>query len=152
MPLPEDWRAFIESLNSNGVEYLVVGAVALAQHGFPRYTGDLDVLVRNSPDNAERLVKALSDFGFASLGLKAADFMDSYRVVQLGVPPARIDLLTSITGVPFDQAWAGRIEAVLGETRVHFIGREALILNKRMTGRAKDKADLDALEDEKSNS
>ena len=84
MPLPEDWRAFIESLNSNGVEYLVVGAVALAHHGFPRYTGDLDVFVRNSPDNSIKLESALADFGFASLGLKAADFVDSYRVIQLG--------------------------------------------------------------------
>jgi glycine cleavage system aminomethyltransferase T len=145
MPLPEDWRAFIESLNSNGVEYLVVGAVALAHHGLPRYTGDLDVLVRNSPDNAHRLESALAEFGFASLGLKAADFVDSYRVVQLGVPPGRIDLLTSITGVTFDQAWAGRVEIVLGKTRVNFIGREALIQNKRKTRRAKDKADLEAL-------
>ena len=145
MPLPEDWRAFIESLNSSGVEYLVVGAVALAHHGFPRYTGDLDILVGNSPDNAQRLESALAEFGFASLGLKAADFVDSYRVVQLGVPPGRIDLLTSITGVTFDEAWAGRVEAVLGNTRVNFIGREALIQNKRKTGRAKDKADLEAL-------
>ena len=145
MPLPEDWRAFIESLNSNGVEYVVVGAVALAHHGFPRYTGDLDVLVGNSRENAQRLESALAEFGFASLGLKAADFVDSYRVVQLGVPPGRIDLLTSITGVTFDQAWASRVEAVLGKTRVNFIGRETLILNKRKTGRAKDKADLEAL-------
>ena len=145
MPLPEDWRAFIESLNSNGVEYLVVGAVALAHHGFPRYTGDLDVLVRNSTDNAKRLESALAEFGLAALGLKAADFADSYRVIQLGVPPSRIDLLTSLTGVTFDEAWASRVEAVVGETRVNFIGREALILNKRLTGRAQDRADLEAL-------
>jgi len=145
MPLPEDWRAFIESLNSHGVEYLVVGAVALAHHGLPRYTGDLDVLVRNSPENAARLESALAEFGFATLGLKAADFLDSYRVVQLGVPPGRIDLLTSLTGVSFDQAWAGRVEANLEEIPVNFIGREALIRNKKMTGRAKDKADLEAL-------
>ena len=145
MPLPEDWRAFIESLNSNGVEYLVVGAVALAHHGVPRYTGDLDILVRNSTENAERLEAALAGFGFAGLGLKAADFVDSYRVIQLGIPPNRIDLLTSLTGVTFDAAWAGRVEALVGETRVNFIGREALILNKRRTGRAQDKADLEAL-------
>jgi hypothetical protein len=145
MPLPEDWRAFIESLNSHGVEYVVVGAVALAHHGFPRYTGDLDVLVRNSPDNAQRLESALAAFGFTDLGLKAADFVVSYRVIQLGFPPSRIDLLTSLTGVTFDEAWAGRVEAVLGDTRVNFIGKEALILNKRMTGRAKDKADLETL-------
>lgn len=145
MPLPEDWRAFIESLNSNEVEYVVVGAVALAHHGFPRYTGDLDVLVRNSTENAKRLESALAGFGFAALGLRAADFADSYRVIQLGIPPNRIDLLTSLTGVTFDAAWASRVEALVGETRVNFIGRDALILNKRMTGRAQDKADLEAL-------
>src|SRR5215831_2017374 len=83
MPLPEDWRAFIESLNSNGVEYVIVGAVALAYHGFPRYTGDLAVLVRNTPENTKRLESTLAAFGLASLGLKAEDFVDSYRVVQL---------------------------------------------------------------------
>jgi hypothetical protein len=145
MPLPEDWRAFIESLNSNGVEYVVVGAVALAHHGFPRYTGDLDVLVRNSPDNAQRLEAALAAFGLAALGLKAADFADAYRVIQLGVAPNRIDVLTSLTGLTFDQAWASRVEVAVAGTRVNFIGREALILNKRLTGRAQDKADLEAL-------
>ncbi len=146
MPLPEDWRAFIESLNSHGVEYVVVGAVALAHHGFPRYTGDLDVLVRTSAHNTERLEAALAEFGFAGLGLKAADFADSYRVIQLGVVPNRIDLLTSLTGVSFEQAWAGRVEAVVEGTRVNFLGRDALILNKRLTGRAQDIADLEALD------
>lgn len=145
MPLPEDWRAFIESLNSNGVEYVVVGAVALAHHGVPRYTGDLDVLVRNSPENARRLEAALTECGLAGLGLKAADFVDSYRVIQLGVPPFRIDILTSLTGVTFDQAWASRVEAVVGKTRVKFLGRKELIRNKTQTGRVQDRADLEAL-------
>jgi len=145
MPLPEDWRAFIESLNSNGVEYVIVGAVALAYHGLPRYTGDLDVLVGNSPENTKRLESALAAFGLASLGLKAEDFADSYRVIQLGVPPNRIDLLTSITGVSFDEAWADRVDADLDGTRVSFISRKALIRNKRLTGRAQDRADLEAL-------
>jgi hypothetical protein len=145
MPFPEDWRQFIESLNSSGVEYLVVGAVALAYHGFPRYTGDLDVLIRNSPDNAKRLEAALAEFGMAGLGLKAADFLGSYRVVQLGVAPNRIDLLTSLTGLTFEEAWVNRIETALEGTRVNFIGRDALIRNKRLTGRTRDKADLEAL-------
>jgi hypothetical protein len=145
MPFPEDWRQFIESLNSSGVEYLVVGAVALAYHGFPRYTGDLDVLIRNSPDNAKRLEAALAEFGMAGLGLKAADFVGSYRVVQLGVAPNRIDLLTSLTGLTFEEAWVNRIETALEGTRVNFIGRDALIRNKRLTGRTRDKADLEAL-------
>jgi glycine cleavage system aminomethyltransferase T len=145
MPLPEGWRAFIESLNSHGVECVVVDAVALAHHEISRYTGDLDLLVHNSAKNAQRLESALADFGFAALGLKAADFADSCRGVQLGVPPNRVDLLTSITGVTSDEAWAGRVEAVVGETRVNFIGRDALIRNKRLTGRPQDKADLEAL-------
>jgi len=145
MPLPEDWRAFIESLNSNGVEYLIVGAVALAYHEFPRYTGDLNVLVRNTPANTKRLESPLAAFGFVALGLKAEDFADSYRVIQLGVPPNRIDLLTSITGVPFDEAWVDRVDADLEGTRVSFISRQALIRNKRLTGRAQDRADLEVL-------
>lgn len=145
MQLPEDWRAFIESLNSNGVEYLVVGAIALAYHGVPRYTGDLDVLIRNTPENAGRLEAALASFRFASLGLKAADFVDSYSVIQLGRAPNRIDLLTSISGVSFDEAWAGRVEGELAGMVVSFIGREALIQNKKATRRSQDRADLEAL-------
>jgi predicted nucleotidyltransferase len=145
MPLSKDWRAVIESLNSHGVEYVVVGAVAVAYYGRPRYTGDLDVLVRNSPENAERREKVLAGLGFAALELKSPDFVNSYHVIQLGVAPNRIDLLTSLTGVTFDEAWAGRVESLVGETRINIIGREALILNKRLTGRAQDEADLEAL-------
>ncbi len=145
MPLPEDWRAFIESLNSHAVEYLGVGAVGLAHHGFPRYAGDLAVLVGNTPGNSKRVEAALAAFGLAGLGLKAADFDESYRVIQLGVAPNRIDLLTSITGVTFQDAWADRIEAVVDGVPVNFISRQALIRNKRLTGRAQDKADLEAL-------
>ncbi|MGH9325798.1 MAG: hypothetical protein ACRD2B_03800 [Terriglobia bacterium] len=146
MPLPKDWRAFIESLNSNGVEYLIVGAVALAYHGVPRYTGDLDVLVGNSPQNAQRLTAALENFGFGALGLRASDFSDSYQVIQLGIAPDRIDILTSLTGVSFEEAWAGKVVAELGGTQTNFIGLVALIRNKKSTGRAQDQADLDALD------
>jgi hypothetical protein len=145
MPLPEDWRAFIESLNSSRVEYLVVGAVALAYHGFPRYTGDLDILVHNTLENAQRLEAVLASFGFGSLGLKAADFVGCYQVIQLGMPPNRIDLLTSITGVSFDEAWAGRVEGEFAGIRVSFIGRKELIQNKKSTGRSQDYADLEVL-------
>jgi hypothetical protein len=145
MPLPEDWRAFIELLNSNAVEYLIVGAVAVAHHGFPRYTGGLDILIRSSPENAKRLENALAAFGFAALGLKASDFGEPYRVIQLGTPPNRIDLLTSITGVSFDEAWVGRVQAEVEGLLVNFISRDALIRNKRLTGRLQDKADLEAL-------
>ena len=145
MSLPKDWRAFIESLNSNGVEYLIVGAVALAHHGLPRYTGDLDVLVRNTAENAQRLERMLRDFGFGGLGLKQADFVNSYQVIQLGLPPNRIDLLTSMTGVSFDEAWAEKVEAELEGMKVNILGRQALIRNKKATRRAQDLADLEAL-------
>jgi hypothetical protein len=145
MSLPKDWRAFIESLNSNGVEYLIVGAVALAHHGLPRYTGDLDVLVRNTPENAQRLELTLQSFGFGGLGLKQADFVNSYQVIQLGLPPNRIDLLTSMTGVSFDEAWAEKVEAELEGMKVNILGRQALIRNKKATRRAQDLADLEAL-------
>ena len=145
MPLPTDWRAFITSLNSSGVEYLIVGAVALAHHGFPRYTGDLDILIHNTRENAQRLEVAVRDFGISELGLKESDFVESYRVIQLGVAPNRIDLLTSLTGVSFEEAWAERAEAELEGMPVYFIGREALIQNKKATRRPQDLADLEAL-------
>lgn len=145
MPLPKDWRAFIESLNSNEVEYLIVGAVALAYHGVPRYTGDLDILVHTSPENARRLAAALEAFGFGALGLKTSDFVDSYQVIQLGIAPNRVDLLTSLTGVFFEETWAEKVTGELGGTRTNFIGRETLIRNKKSTGHAQDHADLEVL-------
>lgn len=99
MAVPKDLREFIESLNSHGVEYIVVGAHALAFHGRPRYTGDIDLLLRPTLENAARIERVLMEFGFASLWLKAADFLHPERIVQLGVAPNRIDLLTSLTGV-----------------------------------------------------
>ena len=145
MPLPKEWREFVELLNSNGVEYLIVGAVALAHHGVPRFTGDLDILVRNTAENGLRVERLLRDFGFGKLGLKAQDFTSTYQVVQLGVSPLRIDLLTSISGVTFEEAWTGRVEAVLDGTKVNLIGRRELIENKKVTRRPQDIADLNAL-------
>jgi hypothetical protein len=108
MRISKDLREFIALLNSNAVEYLVVGAFAVAWHGYPRYTGGLDILVRSGEQNAERLPIALEQFGFGSLGLDAATFAVEGAVVQLGVRPNRIDLLTSISGVSFEEAWEAR--------------------------------------------
>ena len=130
MRLPKDWREFVESLNSHGVEYVIVGAFALAFHGFPRYTGDIDILVRRSRVNAGRLEAALVAFGFASAGIPTADFLEADRVIQLGVAPNRIDLLTSITGVDFEEAWQTRVTSELDGLAVAFIDRASLILNK----------------------
>lgn len=145
MPLTKDWREFVELLNSNGVEYLVVGAFAVAYHGYPRYTGDLDLLVRPTAENADRVLRALSEFGFEKLGIQAADLRSPGMVIQLGVQPNRIDLLTAITGVTFEEAWASRSDADLDGTATHFIGRGELIRNKERTGRAKDLGDAEEL-------
>jgi hypothetical protein len=145
MPLNKDWREFLELLNSNGVEYLVVGAFAVAFHGFPRYSADLDLLVRPTEDNAQRALLALSEFGFGKLGIQAADLCSPGMVVQLGVKPNRIDLLTAISGVSFEEAWATRSEAELDGVATHFIGRAALLRNKQQTGRAKDLGDVEEL-------
>jgi hypothetical protein len=144
MPLQKDLREFIELLNSHRVEYLIVGAFALAFHGVPRFTGDIDILIRTSAENATRVEEVLRVFSFALLGLSAADFLSPHQVIQLGHPPNRIDLVTSITGVTFE-AWASCVLGELHGVPVRFLGREELIRNKRATGRTQDKADLEAL-------
>ena len=143
--LQKDLRAFIELLNSSGVEYVIVGGFALAFHVRPRYTGDIDFLIRSTPENAAKLAAVLAGFGFGSLGLTATDFLRPDCIVQLGYPPNRIDLLTSVTGVETDSVWRGRVASDLDGLPVHFIGREDLIRNKRATGRTQDRADLEAL-------
>jgi len=145
MPLPKDLREFIASLNSHRVDYVIVGAYALAFHGHPRYTGDIDILVGAAPENASRLEEVLREFGFGEAGLSARDFLEPEQVIQLGRAPNRIDLLTSITGVSFEEAWANRVPAELDGIPVSFIGRELLIRNKRATERVQDHADLEAL-------
>src|SRR5262249_37639266 len=100
MPLNKDLREFVALLNSNRVEYVVVGAFAVAYHGYPRYTGDLDLLVKPTPENAQKLLAALDQFGFAGLGVTIGDLDSPGKVVQLGVAPNRIDLITAISGIP----------------------------------------------------
>jgi len=123
MPLNKDLRELLGLLNSSGVEYLVIGAFAVAFHGFPRYTADLDLLVRPTAENADRVLRALSEFGFGTVGIQAADLRSPGKVIQLGVKPNRVDLLTAISGVSFEEAWATRIEADLEGIATHFIGR-----------------------------
>lgn len=142
MKLQQDLREFIELLNSHESEYLVVGGHAVAFHGHPRFTGDIDFLVRGSVANAERILSVLRAFGFGDLALTPADFVKPGSVVQLGRPPNRIDLLTSISGVAFDDAWAGRVEGRLDGIPVFFLGLQALLENKLASGRPKDIADV----------
>lgn len=132
--LPRDLREFIELLNSNGVEYAIVGGYAVAFHARPRYTGDIGFLARRTPENAERILRELARFGFGSLGLTAADFLKPDCIVQLRHPPNRIDVLTSISGVETDDVWEGRVDCELDGLPVHFIGRLELIRNMREVG------------------
>jgi hypothetical protein len=145
MEIQADYRELFESFNSHGVEFLVVGAYALGFHGHPRYTGDIDILLGISGENPSRILKALESFGFGSLGLTEADFRAPDQVVQLGVPPVRADLLTSISGVSWDEALAGSVAGDYGGIPVRYLGRAELIRNKKATGRMKDLSDLESL-------
>ncbi len=146
MPLSNDLREFVELLNLRRVEYVIVGAHSLAFHGRPRYTGDLDVLVRATSENASKLAALLNEFGFAGSGFTEGDFTLSGQVIQLGRSPNRIDLLTSLTGVASEDAFATRLAAELDGIPVFILSKEALIRNKRAVGRPQDLADIAALE------
>ncbi|MDQ5844424.1 MAG: nucleotidyltransferase [Acidobacteriota bacterium] len=145
MKLERDRREFIELLNARDVRYVIVGAFALAHHGRPRYTGDIDFFVEASPQNAERLSHILKQFGFANIGIVEEDFTAADQVVQLGVEPHRVDLMTSISGVEFEEAWATREYGELDGLKVPFISKELLKRNKAAVGRKQDLADLDYL-------
>jgi hypothetical protein len=142
--LNSDFRDLLILLVDNGTEFVVVGAYAVAFHGAPRASGDIDLFVRPSPANAERVYDALTRFGapLASAGVVSADFARPDTVYQIGLPPRRIDILTRISGVTFDEAWASRTTAEVEGRPVGFIGREALLKNKEASGRPKDAADI----------
>jgi hypothetical protein len=146
MVLSNDLREFLELLNARGVEYLVVGAHCLAFHGRPRYTGDLDVLVSQSKTNAMKLVELLREFGFTGSKFTPVDFAAGDQVIQLGRAPNRIDLLTSLTGVTTEEAFAGKVAADIEGIPVFILGKKELIQNKRAVGRPQDLADLAELE------
>ncbi|OGQ14077.1 MAG: hypothetical protein A2138_04345 [Deltaproteobacteria bacterium RBG_16_71_12] len=134
------------ALSDHGAEFVVVGAHALALHGHPRATGDLDILVRPSTENAEKVWRALVAFGAPLFDLNREDLATAGVVFQMGLPPRRIDLLTSISGVSYDDAAGSRVDHMIEGRPIPFIGREALIANKRAAGRLKDLADVHALE------
>ncbi len=145
MEAQQDFKELLALLNAHNVEYVIVGAYALSYYGAPRYTGDLDILIRSEADNARRILDALSEFGFGNLGLTATDFTVPDQVIQLGYPPVRVDLLTSITGVSWEEVADNRETGIYGDVEVFYIGRSQLVTNKRLTGRQKDLADLEAL-------
>jgi hypothetical protein len=146
--LNDDFVDMLQALSDAKVEFLIVGAHAMAAHGLPRATGDIDILVRPERANAARVISALRGFGapIDSHGVTQRDFEETGTVYQIGLPPRRIDLLTEITGVTFEEAWDSRIEAQLAGRSVAVIGYAALLQNKRATGRDKDLVDARWLE------
>jgi len=143
----EDFRDFLVALVRAGARFLVVGAHAMALHGIPRATGDLDVWIRPDRSNAARAWEAIVAFGAParSMGISQDDLAVQGTVIQIGLPPRRIDLLTRLSGLEFDEAWPNRVSVRLDQFEIPFLGRDDLIRNKRAAGRPKDLADLDAL-------
>lgn len=149
-----DWREFVECLNANHVEFLIVGALAVARHVRPRYTKDLDVWVNPTVPNGERVLQALRQFGFPPVNVEAVEFASPDLILQFGVEPVRIDIITGISGVPdFAQAWEDRSPGLFAGIPVNYLGRETLRQNKAATGRSQDLVDLQNLKiDDEENS
>ncbi len=147
MVLPRDFSEFVGLLHAHRVRYLVVGGYAVAFHGYPRYTGDLDVWLERSGRNARQVLKVLEAFGFGSLPITAADLTTPGQVIQLGYPPLRIDLLTDLEGVRFEACFARRVVGAFNGLELAVIGLECLRQNKRALGRAQDLADLEHLQE-----
>jgi hypothetical protein len=145
MDLHDDWKEFCGLLNTHEVEYLVVGAFALAFYGLPRLTGDIDFWVNPTKANAQRLASALAEFGFPSARDQVKQFAEPRQMWQIGVPPYRIDVITSIDGVNFMEAWADKVAGDLDGESVNYLSREHYLLNKRSTTRLKDKQDAERL-------
>ena len=145
MKIQEDFKELLELFNKHKVEYVIVGAYALAFYGCPRYTGDLDLLVKPDPDNAKKIIEAIKEFGFESLNLGIKDFSSPEKVIQLGVPPIRIDLITSLTGLTWEQVASHKVKGEYGDIPVYFIGKTEFIINKKSLGRHKDLADIESI-------
>ena len=145
MEVQPDFKDLLGLFNVHKVEYIIVGGYALAYHGAPRYTGDIDIYVKPDSQNAGQIMKALAEFGFSSVGLTVEDFENPDKVIQLGVPPVRVDIITSISGVSWKDAFLGCVDGKYGDVPVKYIGLNEFIINKRTTGRKKDLSDLEAL-------
>ena len=145
MNLNEGFKEFIELLNRHDVGYLIIGGYAVSFHGHPRYTKDIYIWIDRTDSNADRALEALAEFGFGNIGIRKEDLIAKGNVIQLGYPPRRIDLLTSIPGVEFDQCFKNSITSLAGEVELRFIGLEDLKASKLATGRPQDLADVDHL-------
>ena len=145
MALNQDFKEFLQLLNDNEVRYLVVGGYAVALHGYPRYTKDIDIWIDSVEPNATKLVQAIDQFGFGSLGLKANDFLTPDTIIQMGIAPNRIDILTSIPGVDFATCFESRLIIPVEDVMLNLISLEDLRKNKKASGRLQDLADLERL-------
>jgi len=146
MKVEKDFRDFIALLNRHDVQYLIIGAFAYSFYVEPRYTKDIDILIKQSKENAEKILTALKDFGFVDIDLTEKDFLESGQIIQLGVAPVRIDILTSIKGMDFQKFWENRVVGRYGDIDVFFISKQDLIRCKRASGRKQDLADIEKLE------
>ncbi|MBD3278021.1 MAG: hypothetical protein GF388_06965 [Candidatus Aegiribacteria sp.] len=146
MTIQQDFRELLRLLEENEVDYLIIGGYAVAFHGYPRFTKDLDIFFRNSPENIDRLRKALLGFGFSSKELPENVFSERGNILVFGVPPTRIDLLNEIDGISFDEAFRNSIKGTYDNLKARFIGYDELLLNKKASPRISDKADVEELE------
>lgn len=140
-----DFKEFVQLLNKNQVEYLVVGGYAVSIHGYPRYTGDLDIWINPTKSNAEKVLSCVNEFGFSSYGLTEKDFTKEFGIVQFGYPPIRIDIINNVDGVTFKECFKKKLVIEIDELLVNFIGLEDLIKNKKTTARPRDIDDVDNL-------
>lgn len=145
MILDQDFEDFVQLLNLHNVDYMIVGGYALAFHGKPRHTGDLDIWIDVSRDNAKKMMNVLKDFGMSSLGLREGDFLEENAIMQIGYPPLRIDILTAIDGVEFAEAYLNKQVIDIDGIRINYISLNDLILNKQKSGRHQDISDVEAL-------
>lgn len=148
--LNPDFKDMLSCLKDAEVEFVIVGAYALAAHGFPRATGDIDIWVRNSSENAQKIMSALKKFGAPTSNISEEDFTSPDMVVQIGVEPCRIDLLTRISGVEFDAAWRNKVSITIDDLEIYVLSKADLLKNKSATGRDKDQGDIAWLEKNRS--
>ena len=145
---PKDFKEFLQLLNSKEVEYLVIGGYAVGYHGYPRATGDMDIWISINEKNALKMVNALKEFGFDIPELKKEMFLQKEKIIRMGIPPMRLEILTTIDGVGFEKCFKNRVIADFGSFKVNFISKDVLLINKRASGRPKDLVDYSKLQDE----
>lgn len=145
MKVEKDYEEILKLFNRHKVKYCIIGAFAVAFYARPRYTKDIDILIDSNPENAGRIIKALTEFGFGDLDLSEDDLCQEGSIIQLGYEPLRVDIVTSLSGINFNQVWKNKVSADYGREKVYFIGLDDLIQTKKQSSRPQDKVDLDLL-------